>query len=370
MKRILSLIGLLGLLLGVVPQARAQTLTFADPAFEQVWNRTDAAVRDRRSDASWLWGPEPLSGGLREAYAQSPGGTRLVQYFDKARMEINNPAANRGELWFVTNGLLPIEMITGQLQVGDAQFEQRQPATIPAVGDPDNTFPTYADLGRVYARQGAGDRVGNPVTGQLNPDGTIGAYDAYRNDPATLVALVENGHGVPTAFLNYMNAQSGSLGRLFAFGAPVSGAYWVTAKVANQQQPVMVQVFERRVLTYTPGNDQQFRVESGNVGRHYLQWRYPAPTVAVTPAQAPAGTTFTVQVSGLPSGEQATVTVNPAPFDPVGGYSQQITGNGGVISFNVVTAPTSAAGTWSIAVVRGTISYVIGTSAPFVVTAP
>jgi hypothetical protein len=37
---------------------------------------------------------------------------------------------------------------------------------------------------------------------------------------------------------------------------------------------VMVQVFERRVLTYTADNPPAFQVEMGNIGQHYYQWRY------------------------------------------------------------------------------------------------
>lgn len=272
-KIVMTLLLIVGLLTSIVPNAKAAG-AFADNAFNSVWNRTDAAVAAGKSSRSWLWGPQPNSAGLVEDYQQSPNGRRLVQYFDKARMEINNPQANRNELWFVTNGLLPIELMTGKMQIGDAQYEDRKPANIPAVGDPDNTFPTYADLAKVFTREGAGDRVGNPVTGFFNPDGKISGYDAYRNDPATFVALVENKQGVPSAFVKFMDEQSGSLGRLFVFGAPVSGAYWVKAKVGGVERPVMVQVFERRILTYTPSNDVAFRVESGNVGQHYYRWRY------------------------------------------------------------------------------------------------
>jgi hypothetical protein len=35
------------------------------------------------------------------------------------------------------------------------------------------------------------------------------------------------------------------------------------------------QLYERRVVTYTPSNPAEFRVEMGNVGQHYFQWRYP-----------------------------------------------------------------------------------------------
>ena len=39
-------------------------------------------------------------------------------------------------------------------------------------------------------------------------------------------------------------------------------------------RPVFMQAFERRVLTYTPGNPAGFAVEFGNIGQHYAQWRY------------------------------------------------------------------------------------------------
>jgi hypothetical protein len=36
--------------------------------------------------------------------------------------------------------------------------------------------------------------------------------------------------------------------------------------VGGVTKPVLVQLFERRVLTYTPGNPAGFEVEMGNVG--------------------------------------------------------------------------------------------------------
>jgi hypothetical protein len=365
---ILSLITICGLLISIAPTVRAQD--FADPAFQDVWNRTDAVVASGRSTTSWLWGPQPLTTDLRERYDDSPGSMRLVQYFDKARMEINDPNADPNDLWYVTNGLLPVELITGMQQIAGNTFEPRQPAQIPAVGDPDNTFPTYADLATVFTREGAGDKLGNPVTGFFNPGGTISGYDVYRNDPATHIAVVEQGHGIPTAFLQYMNMQSDELGRRFVFGHPVSGAYWVQAKVNNSQQLVLFQVFERRILTYTPNNPEAFRVESGNVGRHYLQWRYPVPALQVFPAEGPAGTTFTVRVYGpplLPALEEATVIVTP----PVGPASTStIVGDIRPITFDVPTTTDSPVGTWSVVVRRTAISPILTTSTQFTVTSP
>ncbi|MHB8646615.1 MAG: fibronectin type III domain-containing protein, partial [Thermomicrobiales bacterium] len=37
---------------------------------------------------------------------------------------------------------------------------------------------------------------------------------------------------------------------------------------------VLVQPFERRVLSYTPANPSGFQVEMGNIGQHYFTWRY------------------------------------------------------------------------------------------------
>jgi hypothetical protein len=62
---------------------------------------------------------------------------------------------------------------------------------------------------------------------------------------------------------------------LFAFGRPITEPYWVRTEVGGKAQWIMVQLFERRVLTYTPDNAPEWQVEMGNVGQHYLDWRYP-----------------------------------------------------------------------------------------------
>lgn len=154
------------------------------------------------------------------------------------------------------------------------------------MGDP-GQFPSYADLLPFYQSPGAvnpGD-LGKPATGFLNPDGSITGFTEYAGDPATILVRGENNHGVAKAFVDFMN-QRGVLyeqGRfvrgqvydpLFVFGLPVTGAYWVKVKVAGVERPVLFQVFERRVLTYNPANEPAFRVEMGNVGQHYYQWRY------------------------------------------------------------------------------------------------
>jgi hypothetical protein len=57
-------------------------------------------------------------------------------------------------------------------------------------------------------------------------------------------------------------------------GLPISEPYWTRVKVGGIEKDVLFQAFERRVLTYTPDNLAEWRVEMGNVGQHYLRWRH------------------------------------------------------------------------------------------------
>ncbi|MDQ5851631.1 MAG: hypothetical protein M3380_06060, partial [Chloroflexota bacterium] len=98
----------------------------ANNDFRNVWTRTDLLVLQNAVTHSWIWGPAPFTQSVSEEYVQSPGGQRQVQYFDKSRMEINQPNAPRGQ-YYVTNGRLADELITGLLQFGDAQYRQREP---------------------------------------------------------------------------------------------------------------------------------------------------------------------------------------------------------------------------------------------------
>jgi hypothetical protein len=57
-------------------------------------------------------------------------------------------------------------------------------------------------------------------------------------------------------------------------GLPLMEPVWVQAIVDKKAKDVLLQCFERRCLTYTPDNAPEWRVEMGNVGRHYFDWRY------------------------------------------------------------------------------------------------
>jgi WD40 repeat protein len=264
---------------------------FAEPRFSSVWTRTDsAAVRGGRS---WYWGPNPWF-DYAEFYRQGENGLRTVQYFDKARMELNNPADHSGPSQGVTNGLLVKELVSGRVQLGNDpyDYDMRQPADVPVAGNPrnaNNSSPGYsAFAGVATIENGYRDpqRLGELVSTTLDRSGNLG----QRSDlalPETKIVQYNSvtGHNIPQVLWNFMNLQGRiDTGRvengpvvdwLFAMGLPITDAYWTRAQVGGEEKDVLVQLFERRVLTYVPSNPAGYKVEMGNVGQHYFQWRYP-----------------------------------------------------------------------------------------------
>ncbi len=254
---------------------------FVDPAFEQVWSRTDRPIVQGRISRSWVWGPRGLM-ARSEGYLQAPGGIRQVQYFDKGRMELGDSRSQ----WFVTSGLLSVELITGRMQVGDSDFVQRGAADIPIAGDiTDTNGPTYASFAGVVA-QPAADRSGTMPLETIDRSGQIGPYTGPQRTETRLAHFVpETGHNISGVFWQYLNAsgivsengqtRDGQLMNwVFTMGYPVSEPFWARVQVGGQQRQVLMQVFERRVLTYDPANPRGWRVEMGNIGRHYYRWRY------------------------------------------------------------------------------------------------
>lgn len=300
-KALFQLCVCLLLLIAIVP-AGLSAESFADSAFESVWKRTDKPIAEGRTARSWMWGPEPFTGAVYEAYAESPGGSRMVQYFDKSRMEINDPNGNRSSQWFVTNGLLVREMVDGRVQTGDSSFETRSPAQEAVAGDPianNPNCPTYASF-TYLSWDRAENRSGQKATATLARDGTVGDDSSKTGYGSTEIAHYEEatGHNVPQVLWTFMN-QSGLIYSggsyynakvvdwLFAMGYPISEPYWTRCTVGGVEKDVLVQLFERRVLTYTPSNSAGWQVEMGNVGQHYYKWRYGADAPPAPPTPPP-----------------------------------------------------------------------------------
>jgi hypothetical protein len=58
----------------------------------------------------------------------------------------------------------------------------------------------------------------------------------------------------------------------FVLGYPITEAYWTQMRVGGKDMPVLIQAYQRRVLTYIPGFEPVWQVQQGNVGQHYLEW--------------------------------------------------------------------------------------------------
>ena len=137
-----------------------------------------------------------------------------------------------------------------------------------------------------------------PVATTISRDG-VGTIPVDRNVGIQYVGYSqETGHNIPDVFWSFMYGQGAvAVGDdyqqrqlfdpVFVIGYPITEAYWARVKVKNIVQDVLIQCFERRCLTYTPGNVEGWKVEMGNVGRHYYDWRYNSAQVvfqALSPA--------------------------------------------------------------------------------------
>jgi hypothetical protein len=264
-------------------------------AFYRWWEHWDQPVLHGVATRTWLWGSglghigsEPYNGGMRG-----------VEYYDKGRMEINDAQADPNlqtpdeNLWYVTSGLLATELITGNVQTGDATFEQRDPARIPVAGDPDSvSTPTYATFRPLLGA--AQLPTGSIITQTLDAQGAVGADERFAGEGVVALDVgAPTGHSVASVFWDFMTSSGPVYYRLnpdtfqweyvtkplfanpfYATGYPLTEAYWTQAQVAGTVVDVLAQCFERRCLTYTPGNDAAWRVEFGNIGQHYYRWRY------------------------------------------------------------------------------------------------
>ncbi len=271
------------LALGLNPSGTVKAEGFSDPAFQQQWKLTDEAVATGKASRTYFWGPQPFA-HTAEVYEGSPfNGQRRVQYFDKARMELPRKEGQPDDL--VTNGLLTVELVTGQLQVGDTQFLQRSPATNPVAGDQvgNSLTPSYASFNQgnlafgVSGATKATDRTGQPVNEAVNANGQVSTLSQTPISLKYARYFNETGHNVAEVFNNFFQADPlGESKWLSVMGYPITEPFWAKDKVVVGGQPrdVLIQLFQRRALTYTPSNSAAFQVEMGNIGQHYYVWRY------------------------------------------------------------------------------------------------
>lgn len=329
---------------------------FASPAFATNWNRLDKAVQEVPGvGRGYTWGPQAPGA---EPIASEPygGGTRTVQYFDKARMEINNPAGDPNNLFYVTTGLLVKELATGLRQDGDTTFTAFPPSQVQVAGDSNEggknqLAPTYASFKALVSGDGQPDLTGQSINTTIDRAGTTSVIPQLQEIRLLKAYAAVTRHNVADVFVDFGNLNgpvwdgsqfvTGSVffgNPLYVLGRPVSEPYWITTELNGVSRPVLVQLFERRALTYTPSNPDPYKVEMGNVGQHYYRWRYienapaaPTPTaVAPTPpptatpivppsGPAPYGLNLLQNLYSLPQSNAYAQSFEVSSHDPAGG---------------------------------------------------
>jgi uncharacterized protein YkwD len=313
--------------------SRALAHAPGNPYFERTWSRTDRPVAAGALSRTWMWGPQANTPVLEEEYADSPGGKRLVQYFDKSRMEITYPNSDTSSAWYVTNGLLVVELVSGRMQFGNELFKTFAPAQENVAGDPNDPHgPTYATFGLLRTRPALADNA--LITQRVDRAGNVTddpSLASHNVRAALRVTVPDLDHQVASPFLAFMRSSGTvyvngafSSDRLFetdfyATGLPITEAYWATVKVGGTYRDVLMQCFERRCLTYTPDNDPAWQVEAGNVGQHYAAWR--AESLAQEHGTATAtGTSSAIATATntVPPGSTATFTPTATKTPPPG----------------------------------------------------
>lgn len=250
-------------------------LDLPDSGFWFQWRVPDQPVATGQVARPYLWGPTAIYSGT-EPFAESPGGQQHVIYFDKGRMDLPDPNPPQPTRFLVVPGTLARELVTGQIAVGITQSESLAPPDVPVAGDIDDAnAPTYATFNKLGAGTGKGtaqDLTGQPVSVTLTRNGALG-QNAGLGATVTEAAFVpETAHNIPDVFLNWFKAQSWDW--IYIAGYPISEAYWSSVKVGGETHNVLIQVYERRTITYDPQAPKGFNVQFGNVGRHYYDWRY------------------------------------------------------------------------------------------------
>lgn len=291
--------------MAVQPQMAAAPLQappegFAATQIRDIWQRDDSGVASGRIKGTWLWGPGPFHTDY-EPHTALPQGNHLVQYFDKGRLEINDPDADPTAPWFVTSGLLVREMVSGRAQTGANTYYSLGPANVAVAGDGNAaTTPTYATFAGLQAP--LPNRQGQPLASLLGRDGKVTFLESPPTNATNARYETATGHNWADLFWTFANSpgRPGNFEWLYTLGYPITDPYWVHTPINGRDSLVLVQLFERRALTFNPANPPASQTEMGNVGRHYYNWRY------ANRHEAALGTKYTVSITVGPAPTRAT----------------------------------------------------------------
>ena len=114
------------------PIRRRRQAAFADPAFQRNWERTDKPVADEQGRPLVVLGAEPrlLDHGAEQGRRRA--GSAWCSTSTRRAWRSTTQRATRASAFYVTNGLLATELMSGRMQTGDGEFQPRCAAEIPA----------------------------------------------------------------------------------------------------------------------------------------------------------------------------------------------------------------------------------------------
>jgi hypothetical protein len=175
---------------------------------------------------------------------------RLVQYFEKGRMEQHDDEPNPA--WRFQYGLLVDEL--AQLKAG-----------LPVGGDSSSV--TYA---AIFLLSQAPMRAEPPAD---FVGGTQALTDGSVFIPFSAALLPGTGHVVPGNFWSYINDESLFPGGwLHDVGLPITPVVEaVVDKGPDKGRRILIQAFQRTILTYDPLNPVDYQIERANVGTDFAR---------------------------------------------------------------------------------------------------
>jgi hypothetical protein len=181
-----------------------------------------------------------------------PGSSGKVQYFEKGRLE-DHSATQRDPAWRFQYGLLVDELH----QAG---------ATLPIGGEASTL--TYKDLTALSTPE---RRVPPPAGHSGN---VVERADGSVFIPFTTDLRSAPGHTVPPYFWRYITrADLFPGGWLHDIGLPITEPVEATVtKGSVSGRKIIIQAFQRTILTYDPANPPDWQVERANVGTDYRRW--------------------------------------------------------------------------------------------------
>lgn len=192
-------------------------------------------------------GPRLLGTPLSSVVSE---GSRKVQYFQKGKLE-DHRATTNDAVWQYSYGLLGEDMV-------------RTGPDRPVGGERSSL--TYTML----KAEAAEDRRLPPPKGftggvSRNKDGTVFI-------PFSSSLSAAPGHNVASIFWTVMSNDSRSpAGWLHDVGLPLTEAIWATVDKGNEKgHKILIQAFQRAILTYDPQNAPGWQVERTNLGVDYL----------------------------------------------------------------------------------------------------